>query len=589
MALKTVTAPSLFPVSYGAANNMLLTKRLTIGLRCQIKAVASGQQLHTSFLLECQKPPEEKKMKSLARIPKGGPKKDIVPSPSVAHIAKHKSRSELAQVPFISKLTETDYSNPQGLVKVPYCKPYESTYVANRPLPPNERVLDQFRLKENRQTKFIKEGLYAYYDIIIIGGGVMGCSSAYWLAQRLYKQLKILVIERDPTYQYASTTLSVGGLRQQFSLPENVEMSLFGADFLRNANKLLYCHDVHTPDVQFHPHGYLFLASEEGAEIMQQNYTVQMDCGARVQLLTPKQLKRKFPWISTDGVALGSYGYENEGWFDPWSLLSALKIKCMELGVHFCHGEVYNFAHTITQEKIYQDTPEDEKEDESTRMKNRLVEAHVHLPDGDVFPFNSSIFVVAAGAESGHIAHLMGIGAGEGSLCVPLPVEPRKRFVYNIHCPDGPGLDCPLVVDPSGTYFRREGLSNHYICGRSPPESEEPSVCDDDVNYDFFDENVWPILARRVRAFESVKVKSAWSGFYDYNSWDQNAIVGNHPYYSNVLFACGFSGHGLQQAPAIGRSVMELILDNGYKTIDLTRFGFDRIMNDVQVKERNIV
>merc|ERR1719210_828111 len=176
------------------------------------------------------------------------------------------------------------------------------------------------------------------------------------MAQRIYKGMKIAVIERDPTYRQASTTLSVGGLRQQFSLPENVEMSLFGADFLRNAGRLLHVEGAVTPDVNFQPHGYLFLASDEGVETMRENHYVQIECGAKVELLSAKQLKRKFPWLNTDGIAMGSYGYENEGWFDPWALLTGLKMKCQELGVHFIEGEVHNVAHLINKHKFYEDT-----------------------------------------------------------------------------------------------------------------------------------------------------------------------------------------------------------------------------------------
>ena len=233
------------------------------------------------------------------------------------------------------------------------------------------------------------------------------------------------------------------------------------------------------------------------------------ECGAKVELLTAKQLKRKFPWLNTDGIALGSYGYENEGWFDPWALLTGLKMKAKDLGVHFIEGEVHNLAHYVNDYKLFEDTVDDEQEDEYTRMQhNRICEAHVHLPNGDVFPFESGFFVIAAGAESGHIANLGGFGAGTSYKTVPLPVEPRKRFVYNVHCPNGPGLDCPLVVDPTGTYFRREGWGNHYLCGRSPTsEEEEPDITNNDVDYDFFDEKVWPVIANRAKCFENIKVR----------------------------------------------------------------------------------
>ena len=516
----------------------------------------------------------------------------LIPRPPKSILSPTKLDKEVQTKPAkdINEIT-ADYKNPQGIIKQQNVKPVESTYVANRPLEPLDRSLDQFRWK--KKTKFLKPDFDAFYDMVIIGGGVMGCSVAYWLAQRIYKGHKIAVIERDPTYRYCSTTLSCGGIRQQFSLPENVQMSLYGADFLRNANRLLHIHGVDMPDINFQPHGYLFLASEDGVETMEENHNMQIQCGAKVELMTPRRLQRKFPWLNLDGIALGSYGYENEGWFDPWALLSALRLKAIELGVDFVHGDVINVAHEINEEKAWKEeewTKEAEADDEYKRLENRAIEVHVHLPDGDIFPITSSVFVIAAGPQSGHIANMFGIGKGPGLLTVPLPVEPRKRYVYNFHAPKGPGLATPLVIDSTGLYFRREGHGQTFIGGMSPPTTEmEPSVANMDVDYDYFDQQCWPILAHRVKAFEDLKVKSAWAGYYDYNTWDQNAIVGNHPLHSNVLFATGFSGHGIQQAPAIGRAISELILDNEFTNIDLTRFFFDRILNDVKLSEAAIV
>jgi FAD-dependent oxidoreductase domain-containing protein 1 len=184
-------------------------------------------------------------------------------------------------------------------------------------------------------------------------------------------------------------------------------------------------------------------------------------------------------------------------------------MKAKELGVHFIEGEIHNVAHQINNDKIWEHTIDDEMEDESRRVNNYIREVHVHLPDGDVFPFHGAWFVVTAGAESGHIGHLCGLGLGDDFRKVPIPVEPRKRYVYNVHCPTGPGLDCPLVVDPSGAYFRREGWGNNYLCGMSPvgPNFEEPDISNDDVDYDFFDEQVWPVIANRANCFENLKVK----------------------------------------------------------------------------------
>ena len=138
---------------------------------------------------------DEDKTKSLTTV--SDDNKIELPHPDKCQISLHKTREELAKIPYTSKLT-THYKNPQNLVKVPYLKPYESTYVANRPIEePIERAVDQLKAKPNRKTKYYIPGYRANYDFIIIGGGAMGCSVAYWIAQRFYKRYKILVIERD--------------------------------------------------------------------------------------------------------------------------------------------------------------------------------------------------------------------------------------------------------------------------------------------------------------------------------------------------------------------------------------------------------
>ncbi|CAG2257380.1 FOXRED1 [Mytilus edulis] len=200
-----------------------------------------------------------------------------------------------------------------------------------------------------------------------------------------------------------------------------------------------------------------------------------------------------------------------------------------------------------------------------------------------------SLVINCAGPWAGEIAEMAGIGTGQGGLSVPLPVEPRKRFVYVIHCPNGPGLEAPLTVDTNGVYFRREGLGGCYICGLSPEEDKEPDISNLDVDYTFFEEKIWPKLAYRYPQFEKIKLKSAWAGYYDYNYVDQNLIIGPHPKFRNFWFANGMSGHGVQQSVAIGRAIGELFYDHDFTSIDLTRFSFDRIMHDEPVLENFIV
>ncbi|XP_035998654.1 FAD-dependent oxidoreductase domain-containing protein 1 [Fundulus heteroclitus] len=422
-------------------------------------------------------------------------------------------------------------------------------------------------------------------DIVIVGGGVVGWSIAYWLKQkeRLPRGMRVLVVERDPSYSRASTVLSVGGIRQQFSLPENIYLSLASADFMRNINEHLSVMNEDPVDLQFNHSGYLFLASEEVAHIMEENYNTQRLAGAKVSLLSPQRVKENFPWINTEGVALASYGLENEGWFDPWSLLNAFRRKAISLGAIQCFGEVTDFKYTT-----HIRTTADEEQLETRRIKS----VKVQMPNSMEYqPVECAIVVNAAGAYSGKLAEMLGIGRGpqDSIYGLPVPVEPRKRYVYVVHCPDGPGLDCPLLIDYSGVYFRREGLGGNYISGISPEEAEEPDTSNLEVDHQFFEDKVWPKLAHRVPAFEKLKVTSAWAGFYDYNTFDQNGIIGIHPLISNMYFATGFSGHGLQHSPAVGRAVAELILDGGFKTLNLKRMSFSRIFAQEPMLEQNIV
>jgi FAD-dependent oxidoreductase domain-containing protein 1 len=145
----------------------------------------------------------------------------------------------------------------------------------------------------------------------------------------------------------------------------------------------------------------------------------------------------------------------------------------------------------------------------------------------------------------------------------------------------------PLTVDLSGVYFRPEG--RNFLCGLSPEEHEEPTDMNWDVDYSFFEERVWPVLATRVPQFETIKVINAWVGQYDYNALDQNAILGAHPQLKNFYFANGFSGHGLQQGAAAGNAIAELIIHGSYRTIDLTRFGYERIQRNQPLFEKNVI
>jgi len=200
----------------------------------------------------------------------------------------------------------------------------------------------------------------------------------------------------------------------------------------------------------------------------------------------------------------------------------------------------------------------------------------VQLDNGDVL--DCDIAVITAGAWSGKLAGLLGIA---------MPIVPRKRMVYVISCREQLPR-CPLVIDPTGIWFRPEGQV--FLSGRSPgdgePDPDEPPL---DVTEDMFHDYVWPVLAERVPAFEAVKITSSWAGYYELNLFDHNGIVGRHPAAPNVVFAAGFSGHGMQHSPATGRGVAELVADGAYTTLDLSPLGWQRLIDNTPMWEKNIV
>ncbi|MBT4525204.1 MAG: FAD-binding oxidoreductase [Deltaproteobacteria bacterium] len=388
------------------------------------------------------------------------------------------------------------------------------------------------------------------YDIIIVGGAVIGSSIAYFTASNPSFQGKIAVIEKDPTYAQSSTSLSAGGIRQQFSNSENILISKFGGHFLKNINKFLKVDDP--INIDFEESGYLFLATEKGLPILENNHATQKSLEADVEILNVDQLKEKFSWMNVGDLAAGSFGYQNAGWLDAHCLTMAFKNKAKSLGVEYIKDAVVDFK--FNQHRVDQ----------------------VVLASGSAL--TAGKIINASGAQAAKVSKMAGIN--------DLPVHSRKRFIFLFKCNEQlPG--CPLVVDPSGAYFRPEG--QNFICGISPPEDNDPDCEDFHMDYSVFEEELWPILAERVPAFEAIKRTSSWAGHYAFNIKDQNAIIGAHPVKTNFIFANGFSGHGLQQAPAIGRALSELIIDGCYQTINLEGFRFERFAENKLIKEMNVV
>ncbi len=392
-----------------------------------------------------------------------------------------------------------------------------------------------------------------HWDVVIAGGAIMGSSTAYFLTRELGPSARILVVEKDPTYARSATTLSAASIRQQFSTPENIRLSRFGIDMIRSL-KETFGPDA---DIGFHEKGYLTLASAAGVPVLEANHAIQTAEGSDIELIEPDELARRYPWMSLDGIALAAYGRSGEGWFDAYLWLDLLRKAARAQGAVYAHAAVTGIA----------------------RSGDRVT--GVTLSDGR--EITCGTFVNAAGPAAGDVAALAGI---------TLPVEPRKRFVYVVHCREQvPGL--PMLIDgtvvASGVYVRPEG--QYHICGVSPSDEADHRAGDDDfdVDYGLYEEVIWPALATRIPTFESLKLIRAWAGHYDFNTFDHNAVIGRHPEVTNFVFCNGFSGHGIQQGPAAGRAVAELIAHGGFRSLDLAVFGYDRLAAGRAVKELNVI
>ncbi|WP_073007257.1 NAD(P)/FAD-dependent oxidoreductase [Roseibium suaedae] len=387
-------------------------------------------------------------------------------------------------------------------------------------------------------------------DLVIIGGAVMGSSTACQLAQRPDFSGRIVVIEADPAYEICASARSAASIRQQYSSAINIEISLFGIDYLRNIGERLEVNGD-KPVIDLHEGGYLFLATSGTESILRENHALQDKLGADIAFLEKDALQAKFPWLNTQDLTAGCHGLSGEGWFDGYGLMQAFRRKARSLGVDYVAARAES-------------------------LKKNGSSWDITLSNGDTL--SAPVVVNTAGASGGaEICRQAGL---------EVPVHSRKRCVFTFDCKDTLPL-FPLLIDPNGTYARPEGTG--FICGLAPAEENDPDTDDFEVDYALFEEEIWPTLANRIPAFEAIRPGRAWAGHYDMNLFDHNAFVGAVPGIDGFYLALGFSGHGLQQSPAVGRGLSELIVTGGYQTLDLSPLGIERYFSGTKLIERNVV
>ena len=392
------------------------------------------------------------------------------------------------------------------------------------------------------------------YDIVIIGGAIMGSATAWFLSKNIDFDGSILIVEKDPTYQFSSTARTNSCIRQQFSRELNIRISQYTAQFIKNFQENL--EDYRVPKLSIQNYGYMYMAdTEDKAKSLRNVQKTQLKAGADTILMSPDEIKSKYPFYNVKDIFLGSINTVDEGYWDGGTVFDWLRRSAIDKGVKYISNEVVGINKNSTGNGV-----------EAVRLKS-----------GEVI--NCGVVVNAAGPRASKISEMIDL---------KIPVEARKRYtwVFSAECPLN--IDLPLTIDPSGIHVRQDGPDT-YLAGSKGFIDGPVNFDDFSFEKDLWEEYVWPKIANRIPAFEAIKVKSEWVGHYAYNTLDQNAIIGPHPIISNFMFINGFSGHGLQQAPAMGRGMSELLIYGKYQNLDLSPFGFDRILNGIPFMEEAII
>jgi glycine/D-amino acid oxidase-like deaminating enzyme len=386
------------------------------------------------------------------------------------------------------------------------------------------------------------------FDVIIIGGGIMGSSIAYHLANDGFPG-RIVVFEKDPTYEFSSTTLSAGGVRQQFSTEVNIRISTYSIDFYENFDEIMTV-DGEKAYSEFRQRGYLFLANEKKWPLIEKHSRFQKSMGAAVELLSIEEALKIVPNLNPEGLVGASFGRKG-GYLDPYGTLQGFIRKARSLGVRYIYEEVTGVLK------------------EGSRVTG------VTVRNGD--KYSGAVVVNVAGPWAAEVGRMAG---------VDLPLDPVRRMIFVFQPSEIFRYDLPLVIDVSGLYFRHE-TGKIIMTGMSI--LEEPPGFNFKVDNSFFNQTMWPILADRVSVFDRLKLIKGWAGLYEVNRLDSNALLGKHPGLEGFYMAIGFSGHGFQQAPAVGKAMSELIRLGRYETIDVSPLDYKRVHTGKLVIEEEVV
>ena len=394
-----------------------------------------------------------------------------------------------------------------------------------------------------------------HYDVVIVGGAIIGSSIAWFLSSNPDFNGSILVIERDPSYEFASTSRTNSCVRQQFSSEINIRISQFTAEYVKNFRANMGG-DSDIPNLVLDPFGYMYLADNEGfAQELRANQKLQASLGAGTKIMSPEEIAAAYPFYTVDDLILGSHNLRDEGYFEGSTMFEWWRRSARKAGAEYIHNEAVDIHLNAAGSKA---------------------EA-VTLASGE--KISCGIMVNAAGPRAAQFASLANIA---------LPIEPRKRFTWIFSAETPLDRPLPLTIDPSGIHLRQYGRDD-YMAGSPPFEDPAAPFEDFEEDHSLWETHVWPLIAARIPQFEAIRVTSSWAGHYAYNVLDHNAILGPHTEIDNFIFANGFSGHGLQQSPAVGRGISEMIIYGRYQSLDLSSFSYQRIVENQPLLETAII
>ncbi|NIO48289.1 MAG: FAD-dependent oxidoreductase [Candidatus Aminicenantes bacterium] len=376
-------------------------------------------------------------------------------------------------------------------------------------------------------------------EVAIIGGGIMGVSTAYYLAKRGVSD--VVILEKDLLAQ-ASTGLSVGGIRQQFSNPANIRLSQGSVRVYERFE------EEFGADIKFRQVGYIFLAQKQetwndflaGVETQRQH-------NVPVEVLSPEDIKQRWPYLNADDLKGGTFG-PKDGYADPYLAAMGFADAARNLGVRI----------------------EEKTEVTGISIAGGRVQG-VETAKGSI---SAPVVVNVAGPWGGEVAKIAGLD---------LPAKPYRRQVFMTKSFDAIPKPVPMIIDQDVTFYFR-GEEPGIIMGMSDPD--EPSSFNLNVDRNFL-ERVIEAAVHRAPVLEKAEILRGWGGLYTITP-DDNPIIGEAPGVMGLFSAIGFSGHGFQQAPAVGRILSQLILD-GQTDFDLKPFSYDRFEKREREGEKRVV